>query len=60
MAVPGSGRFAGWSYSVCLACSRSPYSLGFARPNRVTVPSQVQMISSLATQYQREWLGQYP
>ena len=33
---------------------------GFARLNPVTIPSQVEMISSLATQYQREWLGQYP
>jgi hypothetical protein len=39
-AVPGGGRFAGWSVSICRACSRSPKSLGFARPNPVTVPSQ--------------------
>jgi hypothetical protein len=49
-----------WCSSICRACSRSPYSLGLARPNPVTVPSQVQMISSLLPQYQREWLGQYP
>src|SRR6266702_88856 len=42
------------------ACSRSPYSLGLARPNPVTVPSQVTISSSLDPQYQREWLGQYP
>src|SRR6266567_948608 len=59
-AVPGVGRLAGWSVSICRACSRSPYSLGLARPNPVTVPSQVQISSSLAPQYQREWLGQYP
>src|SRR5713101_4114608 len=38
----------------------SPYSFGLARPNPVTVPSQVQISRSLAPQYQREWLGQYP
>ena len=59
-AVPGAGRFAGWRSRVCRAWSRSPCSFGFARLNPVTVPSQVQMISSLAPQYQREWLGQYP
>ena len=59
-AVPGAGRFAGWSFSICRDCSRSPKSLGLARPKPVTVPSQVQMSSSLAPQYQREWLGQYP
>jgi hypothetical protein len=32
--------------------------LGFARPKPVTVPSQVQISSSLAPQYQRECLGQ--
>jgi excisionase family DNA binding protein len=58
-AVPGAGRFAGWSLSIFRACSRSPYSLGLARPNPVTVPSQVQRSSSLDPQYQREWLGQY-
>jgi hypothetical protein len=51
-AVPGAGRFAGWRSRVCRAWSRSPCSLGFARLNPVTVPSQVQMISSLAPQYQ--------
>ena len=59
-AVPGTGRLAGWSLSICRAASRSPYSLGFARPNPVTVPSQVQITVSLVPQYQREWLGQYP
>src|SRR6266567_1388890 len=59
-AVPGAGRFAGWCRSICRACWRSPYSLGLARPNPVTVPSQVQISSSLLPQYQREWLGQYP
>ena len=49
---------AGGRLSICRACSRSPYSLGLARQNPVTVPSQVQMSSSLAPQYQREWLGQ--
>ena len=58
MAVPGAGRLAGWSLSICRAWSRSPKSLGLARPNPVTVPSQVQMSISLAPQYQREWLGQ--
>ena len=60
MAVPGAGRFAGWRSSVWRAWSRSPCSLGFARLNPVTVPSQVQISSSLAPQYQREWLAQYP
>jgi hypothetical protein len=46
MAVPGAGRLAGWSWRICRACSRSPKSLGLARPNPVTVPSQVQMSSS--------------
>src|SRR6266508_784740 len=58
MAVPGAGRLAGWSASSCRACWRSPNSLGLARPNPVIVPSQVTMSSSLAPQYQREWLGQ--
>jgi hypothetical protein len=31
-----------------------------ARLNPVTVPSQVQISSSLHPQYQREWFGQYP
>src|SRR5450755_602162 len=57
-AVPGAGRFAGWRSRVWRACWRSPYSLGLARLNPVMVPSQVQMISSLEPQYQREWLGQ--
>jgi hypothetical protein len=35
-----------------------PEELGFARPKPVTVPSQVQINSSFALQYQREWLGQ--
>ena len=39
-AVPGAGRFAGWRSRVCRAWSRSPCSLGFARLNPVTVPSQ--------------------
>src|SRR2546430_1947361 len=60
MAVPGGGRLAGWRSSMVRACSRSPASLGLARANPVTVPSQVQISSSLAPQYQREWLGQYP
>jgi hypothetical protein len=47
IAVPGAGRLAGWWSSICRACSRSPTSLGLARPNPVTVPSQVQMNSSL-------------
>src|SRR2546430_13061742 len=59
-AVPGAGRLAGRSLSICRAASRSPYSLGLARPNPVTVPSQVQIKVSLLPQYQREWLGQYP
>ena len=59
-AVPGAGRFAGWRSSVCRAWSRSPCSFGFAMLNPVTVPSQVQISSSLHPQYQREWLGQYP
>jgi hypothetical protein len=59
-AVPGTGRLAGWSVSVCRACWRSPYSFGLARLNPVTVPSQLQISSSLLPQYQREWLGQYP
>jgi|HubBroStandDraft_6_1064221.scaffolds.fasta_scaffold1277764_1 hypothetical protein len=42
------------------AWSRSPCIFGFARLNPVTVPSQVQISSSLQPQYQREWLGQYP
>ena len=37
-----------------------PCIFGFARLNPVPVPSRVQMISSLAPRYQREWLGQYP
>ena len=41
-AVPGAGRLAGWSLSICRACSRSPKSLGLARPKPVTVQSQVQ------------------
>src|SRR5215831_799800 len=36
------------------------HQLGLARPNPVTVPSQVQMSISLDPQYQREWLGQKP
>ena len=60
IAVPGAGRLAGWSSSIVRAASRSPASLGLARANPVTVPSQVQMSSSLPPQYQREWLGQYP
>src|SRR4029453_11320589 len=36
------------------------YSLGLARPKPVTVPSHVQISSSLLPQYQREWLGEYP
>ena len=60
MAVPGAGRLAGWPVSICRAWSRSPKSLGLARPNPVTVPSQVQMSISLDPQYQREWLGQKP
>jgi hypothetical protein len=59
-AVPGAGRLAGWCSSICRACWRSPKSLGLASANPVTVPSQVHRISSLAPQYQREWLGQYP
>jgi hypothetical protein len=43
--VPG-GRFAGWRSRVWRAWSRSPASLGFARLNPVTVPSQVQTRSS--------------
>jgi len=58
MAVPGAGRLAGRSLSICRAWSRSPYSLGLARPNPVTVPSQVQISISLDPQYQREWDGQ--
>ncbi len=38
MAVPGAGRLAGWPVSICRACSRSPKSLGFARPNPVRRP----------------------
>ena len=60
MTVPGAGRLAGWRSSIWRASSRSPKSLGLARVNPVTVPSQVQMSSSLLPQYQREWLGQYP
>ena len=60
MGVPGAGRLAGWSRSICRAWSRSPASSGLARQNPVTVPSQVTSSSSLAPQYQREWLGQYP
>ena len=59
-AVPGAGRFAGWPAGVLRACSRSPLSFGLAGLNPVTVPSQVQISSSLLPQYQREWLGQYP
>src|SRR6516162_10197493 len=59
-AVPGAGRFADWSSRICRVAFCSPNSLGLARPNPVTVPSQVQISSSLAPQYQREWLGQYP
>src|SRR4029077_7923633 len=59
-AVPGTGRLAGWLLSICRAASRSPCSLGLARPNPVTVPSQVQIKVSFVPQYQREWLGQYP
>jgi hypothetical protein len=58
MAVPGAGRLAGWRSSICRAWSRSPKSLGLARANPVTVPSQVQISSSLAPRYRREWLGQ--
>jgi hypothetical protein len=58
MAVPGTGRFAGWCSSIVRACSRSPASFGLARANPVTVPSQVQISSSLLPLYQREWLGQ--
>jgi hypothetical protein len=57
-AVPGAGLFAGWRSSVWRAWPRSPCSFGFARLNPVTVPSQVQISSSLHPQYQREWLGQ--
>ena len=39
--------------------STAPASLGLARANPVTVPSQVTMSSSVPPQYQREWLGQY-
>jgi hypothetical protein len=53
-AVPGAGRFAGWRSRVRRAWSRSPCSLGFARLNPVTAPSQVQISSSLHPQYQRE------
>ena len=49
-AVPGSGRFAGCRSSVCRAWSRSPCNLGLARLNPVTVPSQVQISSSLHPQ----------
>jgi len=35
-----------------------PGQPGLARPNPVTLPSQVTMSISLAPQYQREWLGQ--
>ncbi len=63
-AVPGAGRFAGWRSGACRVWSRSlcgfGFGFGFARLNPVAVPSQVQMISSLAPQYQREWLGLYP
>jgi hypothetical protein len=55
-----AGRLAGCPVSICRAASRSPCSLGLARPNPVTVPSQVQITVSLVPQYQREWLGQYP
>ena len=34
----GAGRLAGWPVSICRACSRSPKSLGFARPNPVRRP----------------------
>jgi hypothetical protein len=40
--------------------SQAPDSLGLARPNPVTVPSQVHISISFDPQYQREWLGQYP
>jgi len=57
-AVPGAGRLAGRCSGICRAWSRSPYSFGLARPNPVTVPSQVHISISLDPQYQREWLGQ--
>jgi len=58
----GAGRWAvrRRSSRICRVAFCSPNSLGLARPNPVTVPSQVQISSSLAPQYQREWLGQYP
>ena len=48
---------AGWCSSICRAWSRSPKSWGLARPNPVTVPSQVQLSISLEPHYQREWPG---
>src|SRR6266702_2840851 len=55
---PGLFVLAGRCSSICRAWSRSPYSFGLARPNPVTVPSQVHISISLDPQYQREWLGQ--
>ena len=50
----GRGAVRGLAFQGLPGLSRSPCSFGFARLNPVTVPSQVQMISSLAPQYQRE------
>ena len=49
-ALPAGGRLAGWETSSRRTASRSPTSLGLAKPNPVTVPSAVQNNLSLTPQ----------